>query len=86
VSLWLKNLLLNCLGATASGFQQRAAIEESKLIASQKIMDAETVAKIGYRGLMSNKTVVIPGVKNKLFAEAVRFAPRKIVRSMNNKQ
>ncbi|WP_193197424.1 SDR family NAD(P)-dependent oxidoreductase [Nostoc sp. MG11] len=79
-----------CPGATASGFQQRAAMEESKLVASQKIMDAETVAKIGYRGLMSNKTVVIPGLKNKLFAEAVRFIPRKMVvkmvRSINNKQ
>jgi len=78
-----------CPGATASGFQQRAAMEESKLVSGQKIMDAETVAKIGYDGLMSNKTVVIPGLKNKLLAEAVRFIPRKTVlkisRSTNSK-
>ncbi len=78
-----------CPGATASGFQQRAAMEESKLISGQKIMDAETVAKIGYDGLMSNKTVVIPGLKNKLLAEAIRFIPRKtllkISRSTNSK-
>jgi uncharacterized protein len=53
-------------------------------------MDAETVAKISYRGLMANKTVVVPGVKNKLLAEAVRFTPRKMVvkiaRGMNSKQ
>ncbi len=79
-----------CPGTTASGFQQRAAMEESKLVTSQKVMDAETVAKISYRGLMANKTVVVPGVKNKLLAEAVRFTPRKMVvkiaRGMNSKQ
>ncbi len=68
-----------CPGPTESGFQQRAAMEDSKLVSGQKIMDAETVAKIGYRGLLDGKTVVIPGVKNKLLAESVRFTPRKIV-------
>jgi uncharacterized protein len=68
-----------CPGPTESGFQQRAAMEESKLVSGQKIMDAETVAKIGYRGLMENRPVVIPGVKNKLLTETVRFTPRKMV-------
>lgn len=78
-----------CPGTTASGFQQRAAMEESKLVTSQNVMDAETVAKISYQGLMANKTLVVPGIKNKLLAEAVRFTPRKMVvkiaRSMNSK-
>jgi uncharacterized protein len=68
-----------CPGPTESGFQQRAAMEDSKLVSGQKIMDAETVAKIGYRGLMDGKTVIIPGVKNKLLVESVRFTPRKMV-------
>lgn len=68
-----------CPGPTESGFQQRAAMEDSKLVSGQKIMDAETVAKIGYRGLMENKTVIVPGVKNKILAESVRFTPRKLV-------
>ncbi len=68
-----------CPGPTESGFQQRAAMEDSKLVSGQKIMDAETVAKIGYRALLEGKTVVIPGLKNKLLAESVRFTPRKIV-------
>ncbi|MCM0590256.1 MAG: SDR family oxidoreductase [Gloeotrichia echinulata IR180] len=68
-----------CPGPTESGFQQRAAMEDSKLVSGQKIMDAETVAKIGYRSLLENKTVVIPGVKNKILAESVRFTPRKLV-------
>jgi short-subunit dehydrogenase len=54
------------------------------------IMDAETVAKIGYRGLMNNQTVVIPGLKNQLLAQSVRVTPRKmvtkIVRKMQEKE
>ena len=68
-----------CPGPTESGFQQRASMEDSKLVSGQKIMDAETVAKIGYRSLLEGKTVIIPGVKNKILAESVRFTPRKMV-------
>lgn len=68
-----------CPGPTESGFQQRAAMENSKLVSGQKIMTAEAVAEIGYRGLLENKTVVVPGIKNKLLAESVRFTPRKLV-------
>lgn len=78
-----------CPGPTESGFQQRANMEESKLVSGQKIMDAETVAQIGYRGLMDNQTVVIPGLKNQLLTQSVRFMPRKmvtkIVRKMQEK-
>src|SRR3989475_4713872 len=67
-----------CPGPTASGFQKKAHMEDSKLF-SGKIMDAHTVARIGYRGLMTNKTVVIPGLRNKLLVEGERFVPRKMV-------
>src|SRR5258708_13967539 len=67
-----------CPGPTASGFQKKANMEDSKLFRG-KIMDAPTVARIGYRGLMTNKTVVIPGLRNKILVETVRFAPRKMV-------
>ena len=68
-----------CPGPTESGFQKRAAMENSKMVSGQKIMDAETVAKIGYKALFDNKTVVVTGVKNKLLSESVRFTPRKLV-------
>ena len=67
-----------CPGPTESGFQKKANMEDSKLF-SGKIMDAQTVARIGYRGLMTNKTVVIPGLRNKILVETVRFSPRKMV-------
>jgi short-subunit dehydrogenase len=55
-------------------------------VKGKKIMDARTVAEAGYRGLMVGKAIVIPGVKNKVLAQSVRFSPRsmvtKLVRSM----
>lgn len=74
-----------CPGATETGFQQRADMEASKLFKGRGVMDAETVAKIGYRGLMNNETVVIPGLKNQLLAQAVRFTPRKMVTKIARK-
>lgn len=67
-----------CPGPTQSGFQKRANMEDSRLFRGRKVADAATVARIGYRGLMTNKTVVIPGLRNKVLAESVRFVPRKV--------
>ncbi len=81
-----------CPGPTASAFQEtaamsdskiasvnRAAMSDSKIASVNRMMDTETVAKIGYRSLMANKTVVVPGVRNKILTESVRFTPRKLV-------
>ncbi len=78
-----------CPGPTESGFQARANMEESKLVSGKRIMDAKTVALIGYHGLMSNQTIVIPGLKNQILALSIRFTPKnlvtKIVRSMQER-
>src|ERR1700747_593558 len=55
-----------CPGPTKTGFQARAQMEESKLVRGKAIMTSETVARAGYSGLMKGKTVVIPGVSNKM--------------------
>lgn len=68
-----------CPGPTTSGFQKRAAMEQSKLVSGQQIMDAKTVAQIGYQGLMHNRVVVVPGLKNKLLTLSIRFMPRSLV-------
>lgn len=70
-----------CPGPTKSGFQKMAAMEKSKLV-QNKIMDSDTVARIGYEALMNNKTVVIPGFMNKAMAFGVRFMPRKLITSV----
>lgn len=68
-----------CPGPTESGFQQRASMEDSKLVSGQKIMDAATVAEVGYQALMEGKSVAIPGLKNSLLSLVPRFLPRDVV-------
>jgi uncharacterized protein len=72
-----------CPGATDTGFQKRAGMENSRLFKKLRPMNAEAVARDGYRGLMAGRTVVISGVQNWLVAESVRFAPRKWVTALS---
>jgi len=74
-----------CPGATDTGFQKRAATEKSLLFKRLKPMDAATVARDGYRALISGKTLAISGFRNWLVAESVRFAPRKLVMAISRK-
>jgi short-subunit dehydrogenase len=67
-----------CPGPTASSFQQRAAMQKSKLM-SGIMMDARTVAVEGYRGLMRSQPVVIPGRHNRFFALLSKLLPGKAV-------
>jgi len=68
-----------CPGPTKTGFSEQAKLGESKLFNRMKVMDVKTVAQIGYKSLMEGKTVVIPGIQNKLLTSSVRFLPRKVV-------
>lgn len=67
-----------CPGPTRTGFQKRGAMEDSRLVQGD-IADAGSVALAGYRGLMTGKTIVIPGLSNKLVPLVVRLSPRKMV-------
>jgi hypothetical protein len=79
-----------CPGPTATDFFERAQLQNSGLVKGRKIMDAKTVAETGYRALMAGKTIVIPGIGNKLLAQSIRFSPRsmvtKIVRRMQEER
>src|SRR3984885_1973225 len=72
-----------CPGATDTGFAKRAGTEDSRLFRKLRPMNAEVVARDGYRGLMSGRTLVIAGIRNWLVAESVRFAPRKLVTAVS---
>jgi uncharacterized protein len=74
-----------CPGATDTGFQSRAGTENTMLFRKLRPMDAKTVARDGYRGLMAGKTLVIPGLRNWLLAEATRLGPRKLVTAISRK-
>lgn len=67
-----------CPGPTSTGFQKEANVESSRLF-SFNVSNAEDVARAGYKALMKNKAVVIPGIFNKLLIQSARFAPRKEV-------
>src|SRR5690242_14104797 len=67
-----------CPGPTATEFAARADMERSRLFKLSR-MSSEDVARIGYQSMMKGKTLVIPGAKNKLMMESVRFTPRKLV-------
>jgi hypothetical protein len=66
-----------CPGPTESGFQERAMMQDSRLLRSG-LMDARTVARAGLDGMYAGRPVVIPGLRNRLLALAVRFSPRAL--------
>lgn len=78
-----------CPGATESGFQQAAAMEESKLVKGKKLPTSAEVAAYGYRAMHNGKVVAIHGFLNQLLTFSIRFSPRwmvrKIVRSMQDR-
>src|SRR5947209_3236252 len=78
-----------CPGPTETGFVAAAGMGESKLF-DANVMSARAVAVEGYRGMLSGKTIVIPGLRNRLLASGYRFAPRglitKVVRGIQERR
>jgi uncharacterized protein len=78
-----------CPGATESDFQNKAAMQDSKLVKGKKLPTSAEVAAYGYKSMMNGKVVAIHGTVNYLLANSIRFAPRalvlKLVRFMQNK-
>jgi uncharacterized protein len=74
-----------CPGATESGFQAAAALEESRLFKDRKLPSSREVAEYGYKAMMKGKTVAIHGLMNAIMANSVRFAPRSLVVKVTRK-
>lgn len=74
------NVRISCLcpGGTATEFLVN---NNQTLKGMSPLMSSEKVAKIGLEGALSGKTVIIPGIMNKVFA----FFPRLIPTSWNVK-
>lgn len=68
-----------CPGPTRTGFQDRAQIEKSRLFKLSRPMRAADVAKAGYDAMLAGRRIVVPGLMNKVGAQAVRVSPRAIV-------
>src|SRR3954462_3005183 len=70
-----------CPGPVPTEFQARAGITD---IHYPRGFDrpAEDVAREGYKGLMRNRAIVVPGLHNKLVPWLPRFLPRNILASL----
>ena len=74
-----------CPGATESGFQSAASMEENPLVKGKKLPSSKVVAEYGYAAMMKGKTVAIHGTMNYIMANAVRFIPRSIAVKITRK-
>jgi len=71
---------VSCLapGATDTGFAAQAGMLGTRLF-RRGVMDAGRVARAGQDGLRRGKTLVIPGLRNRVLAFSVRLSPRVLV-------
>src|SRR5262249_38783781 len=69
-----------CPGPTASGFQARAEMEDSRLVKGRKLPTAAEVAAYGVKAMRRGDVVAVPGFMNKAMAASVRFSPRPVIR------
>jgi uncharacterized protein len=67
-----------CPGPTRTDFATAAHVTNSRLFTLFGSADAADVAEYGFRAMMEGTRVAIPGIKNKIVAQANRFAPRVI--------
>ena len=67
-----------CPGPTRTDFATSAHVTNSRLFTLFGSADAADVAEYGFRAMMEGTRVAIPGFKNKIVAQANRFAPRAI--------
>jgi len=74
-----------CPGATETGFQNAAGMEESNLFKGKKLPTAKQVADYGYISMIKGKTVAIHGIMNYIMSNSVRFSPRALVLKITRK-
>jgi len=68
-----------CPGPTATGFMTEANMDGSGLTKKLPLMDPVEVARLGYKGMLKGKPVVVTGLRNRLVASTVGFLPRGAV-------
>lgn len=80
-----------CPGPTATGFQKRGGLEDSKLFGGLlQVADAASVARAGYEGFRAGERIVVPGLLNKIGVQSLRVSPRslatRLVKSMQERR
>jgi hypothetical protein len=74
-----------CPGPTATEFDKRAKMTNSNLFKAGNVMDARSVAQIGWKAMKAGKPLVIAGAKNAFMAFMTRFVPMHFTASMARK-
>ncbi|MGI6545091.1 MAG: SDR family NAD(P)-dependent oxidoreductase [Fastidiosipilaceae bacterium] len=69
-----------CPGPTATGFEEAAGMTRSKMFSFVKPATAQSVAKHGYKAMMSGKVVELHGPQARLMNVGARLAPRALAR------
>lgn len=67
-----------CPGPTRTRFAASAQMTKSRLFTAFGIAHAADVAEFGVAAMMHGRRVAIPGIKNKIVAQASRFVPRAV--------
>ncbi len=67
-----------CPGPTLTEFQDKAGMEDTPLVSGALVADAAFVARVGYRGAMRGKRVVVPGFANRVLSYGARIGPRRL--------
>ena len=73
-----------CPGPTATGFADRARMNNSRLFQAGTVMDAGTVAREAVEWL-DRGGLVVPGILNKLLIQSQRIAPRALVTAITRR-
>ncbi|NVM02975.1 MAG: SDR family oxidoreductase [Candidatus Helarchaeota archaeon] len=73
-----------CPGPTKTNFFKSAEIENVRYV-RYGLMGADKVAKVGFDALKNDKTIAVPGLRNKFFIFMERFIPRKTITKMAKK-
>jgi len=72
-----------CPGPTSTGFNARAKLGSGGMLSKKSVMmEAATVARRGYDGMMKGRRLVIPGLLNKMLAHSTRMGTRGLSASI----
>lgn len=69
-----------CPGPTATGFEEAAGMTRTKMFSFVKSATARSVAKRGYKAMMSGKVMALHGPQARLMNVGARLAPRALAR------
>jgi uncharacterized protein len=67
-----------CPGPTRTNFSEVAGVSRTRLFRAGGVMEPADVARAGYEGVQGGKSIVVPGLRNRLIAGSSALAPRSV--------